>query len=199
MVESLHTMTHSRPSMRPIPVMTPAAWIASSYMPLAASGESSRNGEPGSIRCMTRSRGNSLPRSRWRSRAGLGPPSAASARRASSASASARIIAACTALSEHRESSYSSHWGCERARALDHGRVEREESGPDALCNRDIDRIRRPQLEIEATQEGFGRLYVRWPDLDAPRDPRRPRVECSERDPCLPLRNFLRPYLTAKS
>ena len=62
MVLSLHTTMHSRPSMRPMPVISPAPWMASSYMPLAASGESSRNGEPGSIRFITRSRGSNLPR-----------------------------------------------------------------------------------------------------------------------------------------
>ena len=41
-VESLQTITHSRPSMRPMPVMSPAPWMASSYMPLAASGDSSK-------------------------------------------------------------------------------------------------------------------------------------------------------------
>src|SRR5665647_3801807 len=64
MVASLATITHSRPSMRPMPVITPAPCTALSYMPLAASGDSSRNGEPGSIRFITRSRGNSLPRDR---------------------------------------------------------------------------------------------------------------------------------------
>src|SRR5918911_1425623 len=56
MVASLHTITHSRPSMRPMPVMIPAAWISPSYMPLAASGDSSRKGEPGSTSRSTRSR-----------------------------------------------------------------------------------------------------------------------------------------------
>src|SRR6185295_10289110 len=72
-------MTHSRPITRPIPVMMPAAWISPSYMPLAASGESSRNGEPGSISRSTRSRGRSLPRSVWRLRLFSSPPSAARA------------------------------------------------------------------------------------------------------------------------
>ena len=62
MVLSLQTMMHSRPSTRPMPVISPAPWIASSYIPLAASGDSSRNGVPGSISCITRSRGSSLPR-----------------------------------------------------------------------------------------------------------------------------------------
>ena len=59
--------------------MSPAAGHSSSYMPRAASGDSSRNGEPGSSRCSSRSRGSSLPRARWRWRAGSGPPSAARA------------------------------------------------------------------------------------------------------------------------
>ena len=62
MVASLQTITHSRPETRPMPVMMPAPWMASSYMPLAASGDSSRNGVPGSISVITRSRGSSLPR-----------------------------------------------------------------------------------------------------------------------------------------
>src|SRR5271154_3876454 len=93
MVESLQTTTHSRPEMRPTPVMIPAALISSSYMPLAASGDSSRNGVPGSISVVTRSRGSNLPRARWRSRARADPPSAALARRVSSSTTSARIAA----------------------------------------------------------------------------------------------------------
>ena len=76
-VASLQTITHSRPSTRPMPVMMPAPWMSPSYMPLAASGESSRNGEPGSISRSTRSRGRSLPRSVWRLRLVSSPPSAA--------------------------------------------------------------------------------------------------------------------------
>ena len=41
--------------------MMPAAGASSSYMPLAASGDSSRNGEPGSTSDSTRSLGSSLP------------------------------------------------------------------------------------------------------------------------------------------
>src|SRR5580704_9848988 len=93
MVESLQTMTHSRPATRPTPVMMPAPWMASSYIPLAASGDSSRNGVPGSISVITRSRGNNLPRARWRSRACGDPPSAALARCASSSATSARMAA----------------------------------------------------------------------------------------------------------
>src|SRR5262252_2599619 len=46
----------------------------------AMSGESSRNGEPGSITRSTRSRGSSLPRAMWRSFSLSGPPLAAWAR-----------------------------------------------------------------------------------------------------------------------
>src|ERR1700730_16264123 len=94
MVASLAMMTHSRPSIRPMPLMSPAPCIASSYMPFAASGDSSRNGVPESISRSTRSRGNSLPRAVWRSRARTGPPSAASARRRFNSSTNSRICAA---------------------------------------------------------------------------------------------------------
>ena len=43
-VASLATITHSRPETRPTPVMMPAAGASSSYIPVAASGDSSRNG-----------------------------------------------------------------------------------------------------------------------------------------------------------
>src|SRR5215217_1525675 len=89
MVESLHTITTSRPATRPMPVMRPAAWMSSLYMPWAASGDSSKNGAPGSRRFITRSRGSSFPRARWRSRARFGPPSATAARRSVSSALSA--------------------------------------------------------------------------------------------------------------
>src|ERR1043165_6077369 len=94
MVASLHTMTHSRPEMRPMPVMMPAPWIASSYLPVGAGGDNARSGAPGSISRSTRSRGSNLPRAAWRSRARCGPPSAASARLSSSSFTSARMAAA---------------------------------------------------------------------------------------------------------
>src|SRR5690242_9176549 len=84
-------MTHSRPETRPMPVMIPAPWMSPSYMPKAASGDSSRNGEPGSIKRSTRSRGKSLPRSEWRLRDRSSPPSAAVASHAFSSSTSVRI------------------------------------------------------------------------------------------------------------
>ena len=48
--------------------------MSPSYIPNAASGESSRSGEPGSTSRSTRSRGSSLPRATWRSRERAGPP-----------------------------------------------------------------------------------------------------------------------------
>src|SRR3954454_4160350 len=57
-----------------MPVMIPAAGASPSYMPYAASGESSRKGLPGSSSVSTRSRGSSLPRSTCRCRARSPPP-----------------------------------------------------------------------------------------------------------------------------
>ena len=57
-----------------MPVMMPAAAMASSYMPYAASCENSRNGEPGSSSARTRSRGSSLPRATCFARAASPPP-----------------------------------------------------------------------------------------------------------------------------
>src|SRR5665811_2364984 len=59
----------STPSMRPMPVITPAQGALSlpsrsGYKPSAANGESSRNGVPGSSNICTRSRGKLLPRDR---------------------------------------------------------------------------------------------------------------------------------------
>src|SRR5258708_23863366 len=67
-------MTHSRPATRPMPQMIPAEAMRSSYMSHAASCENSRNGEPGSSSERMRSRGRSLPRPLWRSRATSPPP-----------------------------------------------------------------------------------------------------------------------------
>ncbi len=75
-VASWATIRHSRPETRPIPVMMPAQGTSSSYMPQAASCDSSRKGEPVSISVRTRSRGSSLPRFRCRARAVSPPPSA---------------------------------------------------------------------------------------------------------------------------
>ena len=73
-----------------MPAMIPAPGHSSSYMPSAASGATSRSGLPGSSRSSTRSRGSSLPRATWRSRARSGPPSAALASLSRSCSTSAR-------------------------------------------------------------------------------------------------------------
>src|SRR6266508_1423843 len=73
-VASFATITHSVPDTRPMPVTIPADGASSSYMPNAASGDSSRNGVPGSRRRSTRSRGSSLPARTCRSRACSGPP-----------------------------------------------------------------------------------------------------------------------------
>ncbi len=58
-----------------MPVITPALGAASSYMPCAASGDSSRKGVPGSSSICTRSRGSSLPRAVCLARAASPPPS----------------------------------------------------------------------------------------------------------------------------
>ena len=55
-------------STRPMPVMMPADGTSPSYMPWAASADSSRNGVPGSSSPSTRSRGSSLPRDGCRAR-----------------------------------------------------------------------------------------------------------------------------------
>src|SRR5215207_6752653 len=108
MVESLQTIIASRPPTRPMPVISPAPWMSSSYMPCAASGPSSRKGEPGSTRRSTRSRGRSLPRARCRSRARFGPPFATAARRRASSLLSASQAArfACAA-SDRRSTAVS--------------------------------------------------------------------------------------------
>ena len=63
-------------------------------MPSAASGDSSRNGEPGSISRSTRSRGSSFPREHAARCSFSGPPAAASARLAARSATSARMAAA---------------------------------------------------------------------------------------------------------
>src|SRR2546426_2522519 len=87
---------HSCPDTRPMPVMMPALGALSSYMPNAASCESSRKGEPGSSSRRRRSRGSSLPRARCFSRAASSPPWAARstlARRSVTSAAIARAFA----------------------------------------------------------------------------------------------------------
>ena len=65
-VASLATITTSVPLTLPMPVTMPAPGASSSYMPFAASGDSSRKAEPGSSNRSIRSRTGSLPRSRCR-------------------------------------------------------------------------------------------------------------------------------------
>src|SRR5690348_2161421 len=93
-VASLATTITSQPLTRPMPVMSPAAGAASSYMPCAANGDSSRNGEPGSSRARMRSRGSSLPRATCFSRAFSPPPSAVRASWVFNSSVSLRRFAA---------------------------------------------------------------------------------------------------------
>src|SRR3954470_184896 len=83
------------PSTRPMPVTIPAAGTASSYSSHPASGESSRNGEPGSSRRSTRSRTSILPRSVCRARARSSPPRRTSASRSRSSAASSARPGAC--------------------------------------------------------------------------------------------------------
>src|SRR5712692_11652121 len=87
---------HSLPETRPTPVMMPAPGASSSYMPKAASCESSRNGEPGSSSKRKRSRGSSFPRAVCLARAGSSPPCAARstlARRSATSAADAPAFA----------------------------------------------------------------------------------------------------------
>ena len=63
-VGSLALTMHSTPAIRPMPVTRPVPRESSEPQP--ASGDSSRNAEPGSRRQVIRSRGSSLPRSRCR-------------------------------------------------------------------------------------------------------------------------------------
>src|SRR5712691_7924733 len=79
-----------------MPVMMPAPGASSSYMPRAASCESSRKGEPGSSNRRRRSRGSNFPRARCLERADSSPPCAARstlARRSATSAASAREFA----------------------------------------------------------------------------------------------------------
>src|SRR6266702_4861261 len=79
-----------------MPVMMPAPGASSSYMPKAASCESSRKGEPGSSSRRRRSRGSNFPRARCFACAASSPPCAARstlARRSATSAASARAFA----------------------------------------------------------------------------------------------------------
>src|SRR5438874_1061156 len=76
-----------------MPVMIPAAGASPSYIPCAASGLSSRNGDPRSRSVSTRSRGSSLPRPACRSRELGGPPRAAAGQVGHSANEWLTVIA----------------------------------------------------------------------------------------------------------
>src|SRR3954462_13329248 len=78
-VASFATITHSRPDTRPMPQMIEAECTSPEYMPYAASWPTSRKGEPGSSRFLTRSRGSILPRAVCLSRALWSPPTLAAA------------------------------------------------------------------------------------------------------------------------
>src|SRR6185503_2421306 len=80
--------------MDPTPVMSPAAGTGSPYASHAASGESSRNGAPGSSSAATRSRGKSLPRPWCLLRAAASPPARACASRSFSSSSCTRAACA---------------------------------------------------------------------------------------------------------
>src|SRR5262245_30563073 len=75
---------HSTPATTPTPVICDAPGASPSYIPSAASGESSRNGVPGSSSSSTRSRGSSLPRERNFATLRWPPPARAWAWRSSS-------------------------------------------------------------------------------------------------------------------
>ena len=93
MVESLQTITHSRPATRPMPVMMPAAWMCSPYMPLAASGDNSRNGAPASMQRHYALARQKLAAREWRSRASRRPALGGFGAALSSSATSARIAA----------------------------------------------------------------------------------------------------------
>ena len=100
-----------------MPVTIPAAGTSPPYRPKAASCENSRNGEPGSISAATRSRGSSLPRATWRSRATAPPPCETSATLARRSSTRPRIAAALAANSAERANDVGADGGHRGGRA----------------------------------------------------------------------------------
>ena len=88
-VGSLALIRHSTPSTTPMPVTTEAPTVKSEPHP--ASGDSSRNAEPGSRSSSIRSRAVSLPRSRWRATYFSPPPATALACSSSSAASFSSI------------------------------------------------------------------------------------------------------------
>src|SRR3954452_19413623 len=94
MVASLATMTHSRPDTRPTPVITLAEWTSPPYRPYAASGDSSRNAVPGSIKRSTRWRASILPRDKCRLHETSPPPPATLFSFSRNSATSARMVRA---------------------------------------------------------------------------------------------------------
>ncbi len=88
-VGSFAVMTHSTSSITPIPDTTLAP--TGNSLPHAASGDSSRKGESGSISSSIRSLASSLPRARWRSTYFWPPPATALDCSASSSASLASI------------------------------------------------------------------------------------------------------------
>src|ERR1700722_20191377 len=100
MVASLATIMHSRPDIRPTPVMMLAEWTSPPYSPKAASGDNSRNAVPGSIRRSTRRRAGILPRAVCRARDASPPPPATSLSLSRSSATNARMTSALRAKSD---------------------------------------------------------------------------------------------------
>ena len=123
-VASLATITQVVPSIRPMPVTIPAPGASSSYRPVAASGLSSRNAEPGSSRRSIRSRTGSLPRSRWRAIERSSPPAPRSAtaawraRRSSTRAAIASWLARASGGRGIEPAAQDGHVRDDRSRAL---------------------------------------------------------------------------------
>src|SRR6185437_9234727 len=124
--------THSRPAIRPMPVIMPPAGTASGYILEPANAESSRNGAPGSSNRLTRSRGSNFPRDRCRSREASPPPFAISANRARRSSTNPCICAALARNASERGSSavFRTGMSCRflhlEAEFLDHGLAHHE-------------------------------------------------------------------------
>ena len=101
-VGSFATMTHSTPSMTPMPVTTPAPMLYSVLVP--AIGDSSRNGASRSRSNSTRSRANNFPRLWWRVTYLSPPPTIAFASNSSTAAMCSAIAAALARNSGERVS-----------------------------------------------------------------------------------------------
>src|SRR5687767_2804023 len=154
-----------------MPVMMPAAAMLSSYMPNAASCESSRKGLPGSSSAWTRSRGRSLPRPRCLALAASPPPCSIVAtfarRSATCASIDSRLAANAGARGFSFVSSVATLMTLERCEAggkqheqradhpLQHAREPRAASGtPSRLCSEPRDRqVDEQTVDVEQRAE----------------------------------------------